>query len=177
VTKEAGGNPEVYYVSGWAGVILAKQCDGKKAEVTGIVSESNGKKTITGKSIDVKVDGAPVEGPKTPAKGTDETSGAKKTTIKGMAKAIEEIEERPNPKVASATLTVTEKDKAGKEAEVTYYVYGWAGVILAKDANGKEAEVTGVVSEKDGKKTITARSIDVKVEGSPLEGTKQPGKK
>lgn len=66
VAKEGGGGPEVYYVNGWAGVILAKQCDGKEAEVTGVVSEQGGRKTILGRSIDVTMGGIPVEGkPKT----------------------------------------------------------------------------------------------------------------
>lgn len=181
VTKEAGGSPEVYYVSGYAGVILAKQCDGKKAEVTGTLSQSNGKMTITGRSVDVKMDGVPVEGTKTPAKGTDATSGDKKTTVKGMAKAvgdIGEIGQKPNPAIANATLTFMGKDSAGRATEITCDVYGWAGVILAQKADGKQAEVTGVVSEKDGKMSIVARSVDVKVEGVPLlEGAKQPAKK
>ena len=50
-----GGKETVYHVYGWAGVIVAKQGDGKKCEVTGVVNEKGGKKAITGKSIDVKI--------------------------------------------------------------------------------------------------------------------------
>ena len=42
--------------------------------------------------------------------------------------------------------------------------------------DGREVEITGVVSEKNGHKAITARSIDVKIEGVPIEGTKKSEK-
>jgi hypothetical protein len=54
VTDDAG-KETVYHVYGWVGVIVAKQGDGKKCEVTGVINEKGGKKAITGKSIDVKI--------------------------------------------------------------------------------------------------------------------------
>ncbi|HEY3324150.1 MAG TPA: RNA polymerase sigma factor [Planctomycetota bacterium] len=45
----------VYFVRGWAGAILAKDGDGKKAEVSGSVSEEDGKRTIVGKSVEAKI--------------------------------------------------------------------------------------------------------------------------
>lgn len=77
-----------------------------------------------------------------------------KVTISGTAKAIGDASTKMNPSVANATLTTSDN--------TVYYVYGWAGIIVAKN-DGKKVEVTGVVGEKDGKKTITARSVDVKV--------------
>lgn len=48
-------------------------------------------------------------------------------------------------------------------ADTVYYVHGLAGIICAKN-DGKTVEVTGVVGQtSDGKKTITAKSIDVKI--------------
>jgi hypothetical protein len=81
-----------------------------------------------------------------------------KVTITGMGKALGDASGNLNPAVANAAVTVTENGN-----EVVYYVYGWAGVIVAKQGNGKKVEVTGAVGEKDGKKKITARSIDVKI--------------
>ena len=60
-------------------------------------------------------------------------------------------------------MTVTTTDDAGRAIQVVYYVYGWAGVVLAKQADGKKAEVTGVVAEKDGQKTILGKSVDAKI--------------
>ncbi|MBI5722495.1 MAG: hypothetical protein HZA50_00945 [Planctomycetes bacterium] len=54
VTVTENGKQVVYYVHGWAGVICAKN-DGKTVQVTGTVREYDGKKCITGKSVDVKV--------------------------------------------------------------------------------------------------------------------------
>jgi len=79
-----------------------------------------------------------------------------KTTITGMGKAV--VADAKDPSVANATVTVTTDG-----TQVVYDVYGWAGVIVAKQGDGKKVEVTGVVSEKDGKKTITGRSVDVKI--------------
>jgi len=96
---------------------------------------------------------------------------SEKATISGMVNAMGEIGsigEKPNLAIANATLTVIKKDSTGKKTEVVYYVYGWAGVILGQRADGKEAEVTGTISEKDGKKTITARSIDARIQGVPI---------
>ena len=75
-----------------------------------------------------------------------------------MAKALGGASGKLNPAAANATLTVTTGD-----TQVVYYVYGWAGVILAKQADGKKAEVSGVVADKDGRKTITGKSVDVKI--------------
>jgi hypothetical protein len=82
---------------------------------------------------------------------------APKTTITGMGKAV--VADAKDPSVANATVTVTTAD--GTQA--VYDLYGWAGVIVAKQGDGKKVEVTGVVGEKDGKKTITGRSVDVKI--------------
>ena len=80
-----------------------------------------------------------------------------KTTITGMGKAL--VADPKDASVANATVTVTAADGT----QTVYDVYGWAGVIVAKQGDGKKVEVTGVVGEKDGKKTITGRSVDVKI--------------
>ena len=54
VTVTADGTDTVYYVHGWGGVICAKN-DGKTVQVTGVVGESGGKKTITAASVNVKI--------------------------------------------------------------------------------------------------------------------------
>jgi len=81
-----------------------------------------------------------------------------RVTITGTGHALGDASGNMNPQVANATVTVTEN---GNPA--VYYVYGWAGVIVAKQGDGKQVEVTGMVGEKDGKKTITGRSVDVKI--------------
>jgi len=80
-----------------------------------------------------------------------------RVTITGMARAL--VADAMDPSVANATVTVTAADGS----QVAYDVYGWAGVIVAKQGDGKKVEVTGVVGEKDGRKTITGRSVDVKI--------------
>lgn len=80
---------------------------------------------------------------------------AARVTIKGTGKALHDASGQMNPSVANATVTTDD----GTE----YYVYGWAGVIVAKKGDGKRVEVTGVVGTKDGKKTITGKSVDVKI--------------
>ena len=52
---DSAGKETVYDVCGWAGVIVAKQGDGKKVEVSGVVYEKDGRMRIVGKSIDVKI--------------------------------------------------------------------------------------------------------------------------
>ena len=81
-----------------------------------------------------------------------------RVTLTGISKALGDPNGKPDPSVANATLTVTKDGNA-----VVYYVHGWAGVICAKQADGKKVDVTGVIGEKDGKKTITGKSIDVKI--------------
>ena len=81
-----------------------------------------------------------------------------RVTLTGMSKALGDPNGNLNPSAANATLTVTEDGN-----EVVYYVHGWAGVICAKQADGKKVDVTGVIGEKDGKKIITGKSIDVKI--------------
>lgn len=82
-------------------------------------------------------------------------------TIQGISKAL--IPYNPDNKhmnvsIANATVTVTSNG-----TDTVYYVHGWAGVICAKN-DGKTVQVTGVVGQaSDGKKTITAKSIDVKI--------------
>ncbi len=88
----------------------------------------------------------------------DGAKDAKRITITGMGKALGDASGKLDPSVANATLTVTKNG-----AQVVYYVYGWAGVIVAKQADGKMAEVSGVVAKKHGKRTITGKSIDVKI--------------
>lgn len=83
---------------------------------------------------------------------------AKKVTITGMGKALGDASGKLDPAVANATVTVTAND-----TQVVYDVYGWGGVIIAKQADGKKVEVTGVIGEKNGKKTITAASVEVKI--------------
>jgi hypothetical protein len=91
-----------------------------------------------------------------------ETSKSAKTTITGMGKALGEASGKLDPTAANATVTVT-TTAAGKDTQEVYYVYGWAGVIVAKQGDGKKVEVAGTVAEKDSKKTITGKSIDVKI--------------
>jgi hypothetical protein len=81
-----------------------------------------------------------------------------RVTITGMSKALGDPKAKMDPAVANAIVTV-----AADNTQVDYYVYGWAGVICATRADGKKVEVTGVVGEKDGKKTITGKSVDVKI--------------
>lgn len=82
-----------------------------------------------------------------------------RVTLAGIGKAIGDPKAKMDPAVANATLTVTADD-----GTVTVYdVYGWGGIIIAKNADGKKVEVTGVVGEKNGKKTITAASVGVKI--------------
>ena len=89
----------------------------------------------------------------------DESSTkVKKVTLSGVAKALGDPKAKMDPAVANATLTVS---KGGEKT--VYQVYGWAGVILAMKADGKKAEVSGVIGAKNGKKTVTGRSVDVKV--------------
>lgn len=87
-----------------------------------------------------------------------------RVTLTGMARALPpDARGERNPSAANATLAVTTTGPDGKEAEVIYDVAGWAGVILAKAGDGRKAEVSGVVSERDGKRTITGKSVDVKI--------------
>jgi hypothetical protein len=78
-------------------------------------------------------------------------------TLTGMGKAL--VANPKAPSVANATVTVTATDGS----QVVYDVYGWAGVIVAEKGDGKKVEVTGVVGEKDGRRTITGKSVDVKI--------------
>jgi len=90
-----------------------------------------------------------------------------RVTITGIGKSLVEDATAPNkhfdPSVPNATVTVETPGEGGKKAQTVYYVAGWAGAIVAIKGDGKKVEVTGVVSEKDGKKTITGRSVDVKI--------------
>ncbi|MGD0897066.1 MAG: hypothetical protein ABR915_04470 [Thermoguttaceae bacterium] len=83
---------------------------------------------------------------------------AKKATITGMGKALGDAGGKLDPSAANATVTVTKNG-----AKIVYDVYGWGGIIIAKQADGKKVDVTGVVGERDGKKTITAASVGVKI--------------
>ena len=80
-------------------------------------------------------------------------------TIQGKSAALDAYSAKHmNPSIANATVTVTTNG-----ADTVYYVHGWAGIICAKN-DGKLVQVTGVVGQgSDGKPTITARSVDVKV--------------
>ncbi|MCY3024305.1 MAG: FecR family protein [Planctomycetota bacterium] len=106
--------------------------------------------------------------------GTQEANGGthERVTLTGMGKALGDASGKLDPTQANATLTVT--DDGGKET--VYDVCGWAGVIVAKQGDGKKVEVTGVVYEKDGKKRIIGKSVDVKiivVEEKPEKKTPQ----
>lgn len=76
-------------------------------------------------------------------------------TIKGLGKALGDASGKMDPAAANATVTLDDG--------TVYYVHGWAGVIVAKKGDGKTVEVSGYVGVKDGKKTITGKSVDVKV--------------
>lgn len=80
---------------------------------------------------------------------------APRVTLTGMSKAIASSSGKMNPSQPNATLTVSSGE--------VYLVCGWAGVICATKADGKKVEVTGVIGGHEGKKTITAKSIDVKI--------------
>ena len=82
-----------------------------------------------------------------------------KETIQGVSTALSQFNPaHMNPSIANATVTVTSNG-----TETVYYVHGWAGVICAKN-DGKTVQVTGAVGHtSDGKPTITARSVDVKI--------------
>jgi len=96
----------------------------------------------------------PATGPKQPVP----PRGAEKVTITGMGKALGHASGKLDPVVANATVTVKEHG-----VEVVYYIHGWGGIIIAKQADGKKVEVTGFLGEKNGKKTITAASVGVKI--------------
>ena len=81
-----------------------------------------------------------------------------RVTIRGVGKALGDASGKMDPSIANATVTVTNNN-----VEDVYYVYGWAGVIVAKKGDGKTVEVTGYLGTKDGKKTITGKSVDVKI--------------
>ena len=82
-------------------------------------------------------------------------TSAPRVTLTGMSKAIATTSTNRNQAQPNATLTVSGGD--------VYQVYGWAGIICATKADGKKVEVDGVIGQRDGKKTITAKSIDVKI--------------
>jgi ferric-dicitrate binding protein FerR (iron transport regulator) len=84
--------------------------------------------------------------------------GTGRVTITGMGKALGDARGNLNPAAANATLTVTTNS-----AQAVYYVSGWAGVLVAKQADGKKVAITGVMGEKDGRKTISGKSSDVKI--------------
>ena len=88
----------------------------------------------------------------------DDATKAKRVTLTGIGKALRDPGDKPDVSIANATLTVK-----GKGAPVVYDVYGWGGVIIAKQANGKKVDVTGFLGEKNGRKTITAASVGVKI--------------
>lgn len=101
------------------------------------------------------------------------THETERVMLTGMGKALGDATGKPDPTRANATLTVT--GEGGKET--VYDVCGWAGVIVAKQGDGKKVEVSGVVYEKDGKKRIVGKSIDVKivvVDDSPGKKTSNP---
>ncbi|HEY3324149.1 MAG TPA: hypothetical protein VGP72_27095 [Planctomycetota bacterium] len=83
----------------------------------------------------------------------------KRVTLVGMGKALVDPNGKFDAKVVYATLTVTE----GNGKETVYDVMGGAGLFLAKEGDGKKCEVSGVVYEKNGRKRIVGRSIDMKV--------------
>jgi hypothetical protein len=64
-----------------------------------------------------------------------------KVSITGTAKALGDSNAKMDPSVAYATVTT--------EDRTVYYVYGWAGVIVAK-SSGKKVEVTGAVGVVPG---------------------------
>jgi len=88
----------------------------------------------------------------------DDTTKAKRVTLTGMGKALGHASGKMDPAIANATLTVK-----GQGTSVIYDVYGWGGIIIAKQADGKKVDVTGFLGEKNGKKTITAASVGVKI--------------
>ena len=82
-------------------------------------------------------------------------AAAQRITITGMGKALAPPGDKPDVAIANATVTTDDG--------TVYYVYGWGGVIVAKKGDGKRVEVTGFPGVKDGKKTITAASVGVKI--------------
>jgi len=152
--------------------ILEPKEDGGKAAGGVFVSVAAGAVLVVGpgaeKTLEAGQDwtwtvGAPLpkEEPKQPVRPVQGADSGDRVTITGMAQAL--IADAKDPAVANATLTVTTTGGDGKETQAVYHVCGWAGVILAKAGDGKKAEVTGVVSERDGRRTITGKSVDVKI--------------
>ncbi len=183
----------VYDVMGGAGMIIDLRADGKQVTVNGVPGDTGGQKTISGRSIDVAIDGVPIEStpnspqstapttttttPPTTASGnappgtTTTTSSTRKVTLSGIAHALVTAPAGAtlNPSQANASLTVTTPN-TNPPATTTYLVYGYAGVILAMQADGKQVEVTGSVGTRDGKPFIYGRSVDVSINGVPIEG-------
>ena len=156
-----GGVTTVYYVHGWAGVLIAQRAEGKSVEVTGVVGSADGKSTIVARSIDVAIDGKPIEEkPQTPNKPSPVEPS--RVTITGVAKGIGDPNGKMDPMAANATVTTADG--------TVYEVHGWAGIIITKQANGKTVEVTGTVGGTAEKKSILGRSIDVAINGVPIEG-------
>jgi hypothetical protein len=87
-------------------------------------------------------------------------------TISGIGKALVDPNAKMDPTIASASVTTL---STATQPNITYLVYGWAGVIVAKRADGKLVDVTGVVSEHGGRRSILGKSIDVAIDGVPLE--------
>jgi len=188
----------VYDVMGGAGMIIDLRADGKQVTVNGVPGDAGGQKTIAGRSIDVAIDGVPIESttapnippntqqhspqttPPTTVAGNSPNappgtpipiSSTRKVTLSGIAHVLVTAPAgaTPNPSQANASLTVTTPN-TNPPATITYLVYGYAGVILATQADGKQVEVTGSTGTRDGKPFIYGRSIDVTIGGVPIEG-------
>jgi len=93
-------------------------------------------------------------------------STSARVTISGIGKALVDPNAKMDPTIASASVTTL---STATQPNITYLVYGWAGVIVAKRADGKLVDVTGVVSEHGGRRSILGKSIDVAIDGVPLE--------
>lgn len=105
-----------------------------------------------------------------PIHADDAHASTSRVTISGMGKALVDPNAKMDPLAANASVTTI---STATQPNMTYLVYGWAGVIIAKRADGKMVDVTGVVSDKNGAKSILGKSIDVAINGVPIEG--KPG--
>ena len=139
LTVSTGGATAVYYVSGWAGVILAQRADGKKAEVSGVVAETGGRKTIAGRSMDAKI-----------------------IVVEEKASSAAVADEPPLVGIVKAAATSAEEAATVKVGPAVYKVVKEGnGRKVATDANGKKVEMKGIVQNRRGVRWITVTSCKI----------------
>jgi RNA polymerase sigma factor (sigma-70 family) len=97
-------------------------------------------------------------------------------TICGVAHALITVTDstKYDGNAEYATVTTTATSSRGNHVSNVYYVMGGAGFIVAKFADGKTVDVTGTIGAKNDQVTIKGRSIDVAIDGVPIEGHANP---